>query len=181
MRVTSSQKVWVNQGSSSLRKDSVIKCPTALQGHSSQGRVVSQGGSRCPSLGSYSVTRSLAHEDKGQSWPGGHSLQLKSGKGLLWFKALRGHSQLEWGPAKRGVTVGQRSQPIRSSQGDHSLEALRPVVQKPLPSLPAHLTASAALHTSLPCCWDKAPNPFSLTSGRKQQAKLHILAESRRP
>lgn len=32
------------------------------------------------SLGSYSVRKILAHEDKGQSWSGGDSLQSTSGK-----------------------------------------------------------------------------------------------------
>lgn len=139
------------KGSLSVREVSVIKRPSALQGHSSQGTAVSHGAQGVPiSLGHTQSQKSLAYKDKGQSWPGGHSLQSKSAKGYHWSRPLRGHNQSQWGPAKRGVTVGQRSQPVWGPQGDHGLEALCPVVQNPLPSLHAHLTSSVALHTLFP-------------------------------
>lgn len=119
----------------------VIKCPSPPQ-----------GGVPCApsvpiSLRSYLVRKSLVHEGKGQSWPGGQSFRIRVRQWVTMGQGPQGSQSVTVGSSQGGVCIAQRSQSVPGHQGDHSLEAPPTVVQNPLPSPLAHLMASAVLYT----------------------------------
>lgn len=127
------------EGSPALREVSVIEWSQSPTGsRRPSGGAVIWGGTRSPSQ--CRVRKSLTYE--GQSRPGDHSLQSKSGRGSLWVKggkAVGGHGQPQRGPPK-GSTVGQGPQSVRGPgppRGPQP-EALCPVGQ-PLRPLPLYI------------------------------------------